>query len=147
MRDFSKRITIKELDSTEQIYAAQPLISQVYSELTPGVYFNHIDEMIKANDFKMIGAFLDGKLVGVAGYWTLIMLYCGKYLQASNIIVDQNLRGKKIGTTMLRHLEEKARSLNCKRIILDSYVENKKSHSLYFGEDYYIRGFHFMKDL
>ena len=37
--------------------------------------------------------------------------------------------------------------LNCEKIVLDSFTENKKSHTLYFKEDFHIRGFHFMKDL
>jgi hypothetical protein len=30
---------------------------------------------------------------------------------------------------------------------LDSFIGNKKSHSLYFREGFFIRGFHFMKEL
>jgi GNAT superfamily N-acetyltransferase len=75
------------------------------------------------------------------------MLYCGRYLQASNLVVDENFRARGAGKQILNYLENKARDLGCDKMVLDSYTENKKSHSLYFGEDFYIRGFHFMKDL
>lgn len=140
-------ITIKELSTIEQMHYAYPLVAQVYPDLTLENYYYHLDEMIKTNNYKMVAAFSGDKLVGVCGYWVLVMLYCGRYLQSSNLIVDQNLRGKKIGTKILRYLESKAKNLKCQKIVLDSYTENKKSHSLYYREDYYIRGFHFMKDL
>jgi len=86
-------------------------------------------------------------MVGVSGYFVLLMLYCGRYLQASNLVVDKNYRNKGVGRKIVRYLENKARQLNCHKFVLDSYTENKKSHSLYYSEGFYVRGFHFMKDL
>ena len=147
MSKIASKITIKELNSIEQMQVTHGLVSQVYDRINSASFYDHLDEMIDTNNFKMIGAYSDGKLVGVAGYWVLMMFYCGRYLQTSNIIVDKKLRGQKIGTKMLKYLENKAKSLKCEKIILDSNIENKKSHSLYYGQDYYIRGLHFMKDL
>jgi GNAT superfamily N-acetyltransferase len=52
-----------------------------------------------------------------------------------------------VGKKILNYLEKKARDLDCEKMVLDSYVENKRSHPLYFREGFYIRGFHYMKDL
>lgn len=123
------------------------LIIQSYPDLTKEEYIDTIKEMVELSNFKMIGAFLDGKIVGISGYVISKMFYCAKFLRISNLIIDKNHRNKKIGTKMMDFLEEKARNNNCKNIILDSFVANKKSHSLYFRKDYFIRGFHFMKNL
>ena len=108
---------------------------------------NALDEMIVSNDYKMVAGYIDDKMIAVSGYWVSRMLYCGRYLQACNLIVDESFRSRGVGKKILNYLEDKARKLDCDKVVLDSYTENKKSHSLYFGENFYIRGFHFMKDL
>ena len=129
------------------MFEAFPLVSQMYENMSFETYRASVLEMIATNNFKMVAAFLDDKMVGVSGYWVFLMLYCGRYLQASNIVVDKNLRSKGIGKKIVNYLEEKAKKLNCEKIVLDSYTENKRSHPLYYREGFYIRGFHFMKDL
>ncbi len=143
----NQTITIKNLDNIDDMMQAFSLVAQMYAKMDIESYRNNICEMQAMNNFKMIGAFYEGKLVGVSGYWVLRMLYCGRYLQASNLVVDEKMRGLGIGRIILRHLEQLARKLKCDKFVLDSYTENKKSHPLYFSEGFYVRGFHFMKDL
>ena len=143
----TRAIIIVNLDSLEDMLQAFPLVQQVYPKMDLATYRSNVAEMMAMSNFKMIGAIYDGKLVGVSGYFILRMLYCGRYLQASNFVVDQNNRGFGIGRKILQHLEELARENDCNKLVLDSYTENKKSHPLYFSEDFYVRGFHFMKDL
>jgi GNAT superfamily N-acetyltransferase len=142
-----ENLILKELTTRDEIIAAYSIINQVYSEMSLEQYLIYIDEMVARSDYKMIGAFLDNKLVGVSGYQVLLMIYCGRYIQLSNLVVDQNHRGLKIGTKIIHHIEEIGRQLKCEKVILESYTENKRSHSLYYQEDFHIRGFHFMKSL
>lgn len=146
-QETSGQITIKKLNSKEEILLAFPIIRQRYQQLSLEKFSEQIGEMIEMNDFKMIGSFLDGKIVGVCGYWILRMLYCGRYIQLSSFIVDEEKRGLGIGRKIIAEIEKIGKELQCEKIILDSYTENKKSHSLYYREGFYIRGFHFMKDL
>lgn len=142
-----KKIEIRELNSREEMMLAYPLVRQMYEKMDVTTYVTYIDEMIQVNNFKMIGAFLDGKIIGASGYWVLLMLYCGRYIQTSNLVVDKEYRSIGVGKSLLDHIEKIGRKLNCHKVVLDSYTENKKSHSLYYREGFYIRGFHFMKDL
>lgn len=147
MKDLSDNIVIRNLESFDEIKLAYPLVSQMYPNMSLETFEFYVKEMMENNGFRSIAAFLDNKMVGVSGYWVFTMLYCGRYLQASNIVVDKNLRNRRIGSKILYYLEEKAKKLGCQKIVLDSYTENKKSHALYYRNEFYIRGFHFMKDL
>lgn len=147
MAETRDQITIKELGAKEEILRAYKIAKQRYAGLTKESFEQQISEMIEMNDFKMIGAFLNDELVGITGYWILRMLYCGRYIQLSSFIVDEEKRGLGIGKKLMKKIEEIGLKLNCEKIILDSYTENKKSHSLYYREGFYIRGFHFMRDL
>jgi len=140
-------IVIKDLETKNMMMEAFPLIHQMYKKMDYKGFEGALDEMILNNNYKIVAGFHDEKMIAISGYWIARMLYCGRYLQASNLVVDENFRGNGVGKKILNYLENKARKLGCDKMVLDSYSENKKSHSLYFGEDFYIRGFHFMKDL
>ena len=140
-------IVIKDLETKNMMMDAFPLIHQMYKKMDYKGFEGALDEMILNNNYKIVAGFHDEKMIAISGYWIARMLYCGRYLQASNLVVDENFRGNGVGKKILNYLENKARKLGCDKMVLDSYSENKKSHSLYFGEDFYIRGFHFMKDL
>jgi GNAT superfamily N-acetyltransferase len=141
------KIVIKDLEKKEEMLAAFSLVNQMYDKMTIEEFSHSLDEMIALSNYKMVVAFEGEKMVATSGYWIASMLYCGLYLQASNLVVDSTVRSKGIGKKILHYLEKKAQDHNCKKIVLDSYTENKKSHPLYFRENFYIRGFHFMKDL
>ena len=147
MEKIADQIVVKELNSAQEMFQTYKIVSQRYKEMTRENFQSQILEMIEMNDFKMIGAFLGEEIVGVAGYWILRMLYCGRYIQLSSFIVDEEKRGSGIGKKILREVEKIGKKLNCEKIILDSFTENKKSHALYYREDFYIRGLHFMKNL
>ena len=147
MEKIAEEIVIKELNNLDEMTLAYSIVKQRYREITLDNFQSQISEMIAMNDFKMIGAFLDDEIVGIAGYWVLRMLYCGRYIQVSSFVVDEEKRGFGVGKKILREIEKIGKKLNCQKIVLDSFTENKKSHSLYFKEDFHIRGFHFMKDL
>ena len=140
-------LLITDLETKNSMIEAFPLIHQMYKKMDYKAFEIALDEMILNNNYKMVAGYIDNKMIAVSGYWIARMLYCGRYLQACNLVVDENFRGRGYGKKILNYLENKARNLGCDKMVLDSYTENKKSHSLYFNEDFYIRGFHFMKDL
>ncbi len=125
MAETRDQITIKELGAKEEILQAYTIAKQRYAGLTKESFEQQISEMIEMNDFKMIGAFLNDELVGITGYWILRMLYCGRYIQISSFIVDEEKRGLGIGKKLMRKIEEIGLKLSCEKIILDSYTENK----------------------
>lgn len=135
------------LNSAEEMLVTFPLIRQMYEKIDKETYFSHIKEMIARNDFKMIAVFEGARLVAACGYWIFLMLYCDRYMQISSLVVDEDKRSQGIGKKLMKHLEEIAKKEGCKKFVLDSYTENKRSHNLYFSQGFYIRGFHFMKDL
>jgi len=141
------QIVVKELNKKDQMLAAFDLIGQIYDKMTLADFEKNLDEMILRDDYKMVAAFLGEKMIGVSGYSISLMLYCGRYLQASNLVVDLDFRKKGVGKILLNSLEQIAKKHDCQKFVLDSYTENKQSHPLYFREGFYIRGFHFMKEV
>ena len=136
---------------SSEMLISLPLLVKHYQDFNKKKFLNEIGEMIDISNYKMLLVYNKDNeklnLVGVCGFWLARMFYCGKYLQLSNLIVEESLRGSGVGKKIIKYLENFAKQNNCQKIVLDSYTENKKSHSLYYSEGFYIRGFHFMKDV
>lgn len=97
--------------------------------------------------YHAFGAFLEEKLAALAGVWIATKVWCGKYLELDNLVVDPELRSSGLGSALIRHLEELARAEGCNLAVLDSYTSNHSSHRLYHRLGFEIRGFHFVKPL
>lgn len=93
------------------------------------------------------GAFVDGELAAVASAWIATKIWCGRYLEIDNIVVDPARRSSGLGSALIRHLEEIAREKDCNIAVLDSYTSNHPSHRLYHRLGFEIWGFHFIKPL
>lgn len=123
-----------------------PLIEKHNPKIPPEELGRRLQVMM-THGYHCIAAFEAERLVGVAGYWLGARFYCGEYMDVDNVVVEEALRSKGVGAKMMEWLEEKARSLGCKIIVLDSYVTFAGAHRFYFRQGYEILGFHFKKDL
>ncbi len=141
------KLKFVEFDSVKEMESVFFLINQSQPKLDINSYKAMLNEMISKNNYKMVAISYDKKIIAVAGYFVMTMLYCGRYLQISNLVVDKNFRSLGVGENILKYFDEKALKINCNKIVLDSYIENKKSHNLYYRLGFYVRGFHFMKDI
>jgi ribosomal protein S18 acetylase RimI-like enzyme len=97
--------------------------------------------------YDLFGAFSNGKLTGLVGAWIATKIWCGRYLEIDNLVVDPESRSGGVGTMLIKHLEAMAHERDCKIIVLDSYTANKPSHRLYHRLGFEIWGFHFIKPI
>lgn len=97
--------------------------------------------------YEIVGAFSGERMVGVAGAWIATKIWCGRYLEIDNLVVDENERSSGIGSRLIAHFETLARQRDCKVIVLDSYTANRPSHRLYHRLGFEIWGFHFSKPI
>jgi ribosomal protein S18 acetylase RimI-like enzyme len=92
-------------------------------------------------------AYRGSLMAGFAGAWIATKIWCGRYLEIDNLVVDPDVRSAGIGTALIRHFECVAATHDCKVLALDSYVSNHASHRLYHRLGFEIWGFHFIKPL
>ncbi len=97
--------------------------------------------------YHLVGAFEGKHLAGVAGAWIATKIWCGRYLEIDNLVVDPDQRSSGIGSRLISRLEEIARSRDCKILVLDSYVANHPSHRLYYRLGFEAWGLHFIKPI
>ncbi len=141
------KIVIKTLKSTDEIVSTFPILTQHHPHIQKEDFIKFIDEILAEKNYQMIASYIGDEVVGIAGYWVLTRFYSGKYVQVGNMVVDEKHRNLGIGKAMLNFIEGEGKRLGCQHFILDSRLDNKKSHSFYSREGFEIMGYHFMKDI
>ena len=97
-------------------------------------------------NYELFGAFdASSVLLGVAGAWVATKMWCGRYLEIDNLVVDPDARQGGVGTALMEFLEAHGRELGCTVLALDSYAGNRASHRLYHRLGFEIWAFHFIK--
>ena len=143
----SPNILIKRLVSKDEITLIFPILIQHHKHITHEDFLQCIDDILAEENYQMIASYIDDKMVGIAGYWVLTRFYSGKYVQVGNMVIDEEHRSLGIGKAMLNFIEDEGKRQGCQHFILDSRLDNTKSHDFYLREGFEIMGYHFMKDI
>lgn len=143
----SETATVRKLTPAE-IEPAAALLHTLNPEMPADLARERLDTVLADHPhYQLVGAFIGGKLVGVSGAWIATKIWCGRYLEIDNLVVDPDFRSAGIGSLLIRHLEALGRELDCKILSLDSYTSNHASHRLYHRLGFEIWGFHFIKPI
>jgi ribosomal protein S18 acetylase RimI-like enzyme len=132
----------------DDIAAAAQLLEELNPATPPSLVRERLATLLREySHYHLVGAFHDGRLVGVAGAWIAHKVWCGAYLEIDNLIVAKDARSMGFGAKLILHLEALAQAHDCKILVLDSYTGNHASHKLYHRLGFEIWSFHFIKPL
>lgn len=139
--------TIKVLSDFETMLRSFPLIQQLNPKMSMARYTSLLRAIVDQGNYFQIGCFDGDRQIGLSGIWIGTKVWCGKYLEVDNFIVDEKYRGQGIGKKLLEWADQRAREENCEMIALDSYVVAEGAHRFYFTNGFKIEGFHMTKRL
>ena len=71
----------------------------------------------------------------------------GRKFYVDDLIVDQARRSRGLGRTIMAYLDDEARRLGCRALVLDSGTQRTRAHGFYFRENFVITSFNFKKQL
>jgi GNAT superfamily N-acetyltransferase len=132
-----------ELTSVEEMMGTYEVLTELYPSLTQEEYANELAFMTQHN-YTQVVVTENERCLGVSGVWIGNKLWCGKYLEIDNIIVSEKIRSKGVGKMIVDYLEEKAKTLGCNMMALDSYTTNFKAHKFFYNQGFSPKGFHFI---
>jgi ribosomal protein S18 acetylase RimI-like enzyme len=140
-------VTIRPLTAADLAEAAQ-LLATLNPDTPPPLVRERLDTILAEHPhYQIFGAFAGDTLVGVCSAWIATKIWCGRYLEIDNLVVDPAHRSSGLGTLMIQHLEALGRERDCKLLVLDSYTSNHPSHRLYHRLGFEIWGYHFIKPI
>ena len=128
----------------EDIFTIIPYLRRLDDRISVEVLKERLPEMLK-HHYKCVGVYEEDKLIGICGVWVLFKYYIGKHLEADNVMIHPDYRGKEIGPLLLDWVNDYGKSIGCVATELNSYIGNNRGNK--FWENYGCQklGFHFRK--
>ncbi len=131
-------ISVRELVGLEELRAIFPLVHQLNPEIDEPVFLSRLQAMLDEGGYRCIAAYRDGVMIGVAGFWVGTQLWCGRFVEPDNVVVDRNQRSGGIGAMLMQWIEAEAIRLGCEMMKLEAYAERHRTRAFYqrmgFGE-------------
>lgn len=126
--------------------AMQALRTDLIDEQT---FARQVDEIQRAEGYRLIGAFEDGETsaVAAAGFRTSHALAWGHYLYVDDLSTLPEARRRGHGRALLTWLVEEGKRLGCDQLHLDSGVglDRVNAHRLYLNAGLVISAHHFAR--
>src|SRR3989338_2232145 len=123
---------IKECITVEDIRFTFEVMKQLRTHfINSEQYVDTVQRLMKNEKYKLVALYYESKCVGVAGYQMQERLSVGHILYLADLVIDEAWRRHGIGKKLLDYLEEKARSQQAARVILESAVTRELAHKFY----------------
>ncbi|RBL84780.1 GNAT family N-acetyltransferase [Streptomyces cavourensis] len=97
---------------------AYPLIAQL-RKLDEAEFLHRVRRQSHTG-YELVGAYLDGKLVGVMGIRPVHTLARGPHLHVDDLVVDAAIRGSGAGRALMAYAEADARARDMGAVFLDA---------------------------
>lgn len=124
-------ITIKELQTEDEIQEAFPIMKQLRNHLDEEIYLDLVLEAKEKDSYKMFALIDEGEIVAVTGFKTMITLYYGRFVWVGDLVTDTNKRSKGYGEKLLRYVHEWAKENSYESVALSSGLQRTDAHRFY----------------
>ena len=102
--------------------------------------------MLQDTNYQIYVAIIDYRVVGIIGLmlgWGLEIE--GKIMRIIALAVEHRYQGQKIGSSLMAYSEQYALSKQVSAITVNSGLERRRAHEFYKKNDYYKKGYSFIK--
>ena len=133
---------ISVVSSDEELRATWDVMRQLRPHLSREEYVSMAGSMA-AEGYRVAAGWVDERVVVVAGFRFMTMLYVGKLLYLDDLVTDDAGRSHGYGKAMLDWLKQQARENGCAELQLISHTKREGAHRFYFREGFGIECFEF----
>lgn len=130
------------LVGAEWLERAEP----VHRQLRPHLPADYAGKMRRVLEGARMAIAVEGETVrGVAVYRWHENTFDGLKFYIDDLVTDEVQRSKGVGRILIAHLEQVAKGLGAKGLVLDSGTQRTQAHKFYFREGFVIPAFNFKK--
>lgn len=126
-----KTLTVKELQTRNEIIAAFPVMKQLRTHLDESSYLELVSEAQEKEGYKMFALFDGDEIVAVIGFQPMITLYYGRFVWVCDLVTEANKRSKGYGERLLTYVHEWAKENNYETVALSSGIQRTEAHRFY----------------
>ncbi|RID81702.1 GNAT family N-acetyltransferase [Peribacillus asahii] len=124
-------LTIKELQSQNEILGAFPVMKQLRPHLDESTYLDLVADAQEKDRYKMLALFDGDEMVAVTGFKPMITLYYGRFVWVCDLVTDNKKRSKGYGEKLLTYVHDWAKENNYENVALSSGLQRTDAHLFY----------------
>jgi ribosomal protein S18 acetylase RimI-like enzyme len=84
--------------------------------------------------YSMLALWRDQRLVALAGFRVQENLVHGRFLYVDDLVTDESERRRGYGARLLDHLKTEGRARGCRKLVLDTALDNTLGHRFYYRQ-------------
>ena len=138
-------LTIKELQSRNEIIEAFPVMKQLRTHLDENTYLELVIAAQENDRYKMFALLDGGEIVAVTGLKPMITLSSGRFIWICDLVTDTTIRSKGYGEKLLTYVHEWAKENNYESVSLSSGLQRTDAHRFYEDKMKYTKASYVFK--
>jgi hypothetical protein len=138
---------LRHAETDADVMACFDVMQQLRPQLSSRDEFLALVAVQRAQGYRLLAVWEDGRPVALAGYRRMDNLIHGRFIYVDDLITDEAGRGKRHGERLLAELRTLGRADLCKRLVLDTALANALAQRFYFRFGLLAKGLHFSMDL
>jgi len=123
---------LREATTDHDILTALPVMRELRPHLTDGDDFLAQVRRQQGDGYRLLAAWQDGAVVGLAGWRVLENLIHGRFCYIDDLVVHADARRGGLGARLLDAVAAEARNLGLHEVVLDTGVHNVLGQRFYF---------------
>ena len=140
-------LSVNPLTRESELHGAFALMRELRPHLAdPAAFSAQLARQFEQH-YRLLGARVDGELVGLIGFRLLENLLYGRFLYVDDLIVDRAQRHHGIGALLLEAARRAAEDAGCAHLVLDTGLHMPLAQRFYFREGLLAKGMHFVQPL
>ncbi len=132
------------LESAVDAASLFPLVKQLYPAMSIADCEARFCDITQQGNYQLLLARDKEALIAMCGIWQGTKLWCGRYMEIDNLVVDTHYRGQGISKMMMAYLIDYAKAEQCDAIALDVFQQNEAANAFYDGAGFEKPGYHRM---
>ena len=141
------QIEIKHIESDADLAASFPVMKQLRPHLSDCAAYKEQVARQRTQGYRLLGAWRDGVIVGLAGYRLQDNLLYGRFVYVDDLVVSATLHRSGFGECLLQAARQQAAALNCRHFVLDTGLHMALAQRFYFRQGLLAKGMHFVESL
>lgn len=138
---------LSHIESDEHYRACFEVMRELRPHLSDAAAFTAQARRQGAQGYRLLAAWQDNEVKGLAGYRLQENLIYGRFLYVDDLVSAPDARGLGVGGALIAALREEAQGQGCAHFVLDTGLGNALAQRFYFKQGLLARGMHFTQQL
>ena len=140
-------IQLRLIEQEQHYHAAFPVMKELRPHLADAASFIAQAGRQAQQGYRLLAAWRDDAVTGLAGYRLQENLIYGKFLYVDDLITTADARSDGIGAMLMDAVRDVARQQRCAHLVLDTGLGNALGQRFYFRQGLLAAGMHFRQAL